>query len=269
MDGFVVHEIATDVVVRVTRPMPDLSPALDRAVERLWRAACQRVSSGGAGQLFNGRVFSADRITRSDITGHMTEFRRIVAQMDDPSLAPALDLRPLAVCGVLRCAGSGALRRAGSGALRCAGGVVIGRRPSAAVYQPGMWQLPPAGSVDANALRPDNRIDLAGQILAELHEELGLSPIDVSAPVPLCIVEHPGSRVADLGLAMTTHLDADTIRATHQASGNTEYDPLLVVPDAEIAAFVASVGADLVPPAREFLSRIGLLPYGLSPPTGP
>ena len=293
MDGFVVHEIAADVVVRVTRPMPDLSPALDRAVERLWRAACQRVSSGGAGQLFNGRVFSADRITRSDITGHMTEFRRIVAQMDDPSLAPALELRPLAVCGVLRCAGSGVLRCAGSGVLRragggvlrgtgsgvlrgtgsgvlrSAGGVVIGRRPAAAVYQPGMWQLPPAGSVDANALRPDNRIDLAGQILAELHEELGLSPIDVSAPVPLCIVEHPGSRVADLGLAMTTHLDADTIRATHQASGNTEYDPLLVVPDAEIAAFVASAGADLVPPAREFLARIGLLTYGLSPPTGP
>ena len=285
MDGFVVHEIAADVVVRVTRPMPDLSPALDQAVERLWRAACQRVSSGGAGQLFNGRVFSADRITRSEITGHMTEFRRIVAQMDDPSLAPTLELRPLAVCGVLRCAGSGVLRCAGSDVLTCAGsgllrsagggvlhsagGVVIGRRPSAAVYQPGMWQLPPAGSVDANALRPDNRIDLAGQILAELHEELGLSPIDVSAPVPLCIVEHPGSRVADLGLAMTTHLDADTIRATHQASGNTEYDPLLVVPDAELAAFVASAGADLVPPAREFLARIGLLPYGLSPPAGP
>ncbi len=253
MDGFIVHEIAADVVVRVTRPMPDLSPALDRAVELLWLAACDRVSSGGAGRLFNGRVFSADRITRSEITGHMTEFRRIVAQMDDTSLAEALDLRPLAVCGVLR----------------CTGGVVIGRRPPAAVYQPGMWQLPPAGSVDANALRPDNRIDLAGQILAELHEELGLSPIDVTAPVPLCIVEHPGSRVSDLGLAMTTHLDADTIRATHRASGNTEYDPLLVVSEAELGGFVASAGRDLVPPAREFLSRIGLLAYGLSPPTGP
>lgn len=253
MDGFIVHEIAADVVVHVTRPMPDLSPALDRVVERLWLTACHRVSSGGAGQLFNGRVFSADRIGDSEITGHMTEFRRIVAQMDDPLLAEALGLRPLAVCGVVR----------------CAGGVVIGRRPAAAVYQPGMWQLPPAGSVDANALRPDNRIDLAGQILAELHEELGLSPTMVSAPRPICIVEHPGSRVSDLGLAMTTRLDAETIRATHRASGNTEYDPLLVVPEAELGTFVASAGADLVPPAREFLARLGLLPYGLSPPTGP
>jgi len=36
-----------------------------------------------------------------------------------------------------------------------------------------------------------------------------------------------------------------------------------------IAAFVADLGDALVPPAREFLFRAGLLPYGLSPPVGP
>lgn len=145
--GFLVHDIAPDVTARVTRIMPPLPPELDTRVEALWQAAIRRVEQGGAGRLFNGQVFSADTITPRAITGHMTEFRRIVAQMDDPTLASALDVRPLAVCGVVR----------------CAGGIVIGQRPAAAVYQPGLWQLPPAGSVDHHALRADGSIDLVGQ----------------------------------------------------------------------------------------------------------
>jgi len=60
---FVVHEVAADVVARVDRAMPALSSAVDLEVERLWQAARQRVAAGGAGRLFNGRVFSADIIT--------------------------------------------------------------------------------------------------------------------------------------------------------------------------------------------------------------
>ena len=62
VDGFVVHEVTPDVVVRIGRAMPELSASVDREVERLWRAASQRVAAGGAGRMFNGRVFSADAI---------------------------------------------------------------------------------------------------------------------------------------------------------------------------------------------------------------
>src|ERR1700736_3072236 len=127
--------MAADVEVRVVRAMPELSPDTDAVVEELWQAACQRGAAGGAGRLFNGRVFSADTITPHLVTGHLTEFRRIVAQMERPGLL-SLGVRPLAVCGVLR----------------CADGVVVGRRHQAAIYQAGMWQLPPAGSVDAGAV---------------------------------------------------------------------------------------------------------------------
>lgn len=243
-DGFRVREVAADLVLRVTRAMPGLAPALDAAVERLWRDACARAEAGGAGRLFNGSVFSADSFAPHEITGHMTEFRRVVAQMRDPRMFAALGLHPFAVCGVLR----------------CAGGIVIGRRHADAVYQPGLWQLPPAGSVDASALRPDGSIDIGAALLGELTEELGLPAREMDAPRPLCVVEHPDSHVCDLGLALRTRLDAAGVLEAHAAAGNTEYDPLLVVAEAELPGFVASIGTDLVPPAREFMKRLGLLP---------
>jgi hypothetical protein len=143
------------------------------------------------------------------------------------------------------------------GVLRCAGGVVVGRRHRAAIYQPGMWQLAPAGSVDAGTLGEDGTFDLPRQLLRELREELGLAPDAVGTPRPLCVVEHPGSHVSDLGMALDTDLDAEAILAVHRAGGNTEYDELRMVPDAELAGFLAEVGAMLVPPASAFLKRAG------------
>jgi hypothetical protein len=243
MDGFTVHNVEPDLRVTVTQEMPVLPAALDAEVEALWRAACARVAAGGAGALFNGRVFSADTITPTAITGHLTEFRRIVAQMDRPALFDALRVRPLAVCGVLY----------------GLDGVVFGRRHAGAVYQAGMWQLPPAGSVDAHAVDANGTVLLGRQVLNELREEVGLLPEDVGAPVPLCVVEHPGSHVSDLGMALGCRLDAAAIRDAHATRGNGEYPALRIVTLADLAAFVAEAGDTMVPPAPIFLRRVGLL----------
>lgn len=246
MDGFVVHEVAAGVAVRVVRQMPDLPRALDEEVERLWQAACERVAAGGAGRLFNGRVFSVDRFAADLVTGHLTEFRRVVAQMEQPSLFAELGVRPLAVCGVLR----------------CADGVVVGRRHRGALYQAGMWQLPPAGSVDAGAVGADGAVDLRWQLLSELREEVGLSADMVEGPQPLCIVEHPDSHVSDFGLGLVTKLSAEAVLAAYQAGGNNEYEQIRVIAEAELPAFLAEIGEALVPPAREFLVRAGLANRG-------
>ena len=229
--------------MRVTRAMPCLPASLDAEVEALWQAAAARVAAGGAGQLFNGRVFSADSIAPHAITGHLTEFRRIVAQMERPGLFAALGVRPLAVCGVLR----------------CADGVVFGRRHAAAIYQPGMWQLPPAGSVDAEAVAADGSVDVFAQLRAELVEELGLSPAAVRDPRPLCVVEHPGSHVCDLGIGLTTALAGADVLAIQAEHGNREYQRFAAVGFGALAGFVAQAGETLVPPAREFLCQMGLL----------
>ena len=57
MDPFPVHPIEPGLVVRITRAMPPLSTALEARIDALWSAAAARMEAGGAGRLFNGRVF--------------------------------------------------------------------------------------------------------------------------------------------------------------------------------------------------------------------
>jgi hypothetical protein len=250
MDPFIVHPVDPDLEVRITREMPAIPPALEARIGEIWAQAAARVEAGGAGRLFNGQVFSIDTITPCRITGYLTEYRRLVAQVEDHALFADLGIRSLAACGVLR----------------CSGGVVIGRRPAAAIYQPGMWQLCPAGSVDAGARRADGTMDYRAQLLTELREELGLEPGVIGEVTPLCVVEHPGSHVCDLGMEVRGAPCPEAILEAHRTRGNSEYHPLRIIPIPDLPAFINWAGDALVPPAALFLTRAGLLPQGASPP---
>ena len=218
--------------LRITREMPPLPFALDRAVDAHWEAARRR------SRLFNGRVFCADRITPSEIEGHWTEYRRITAQMADHALVPQLRVRSLAVCGVVL----------------GPDGVAVGRREPRAAYQPGEWQLPPAGSVDVNAATPGGA-DWRRALHAELLEELGLLPGDIRDMRPLCLVQHP-SGVLDMGVRIDTALGADAIMARQRGAKDQEYDRMIVCPPDQVEARVAAMGGMLVPPARAFLEHL-------------
>jgi 8-oxo-dGTP pyrophosphatase MutT (NUDIX family) len=229
-----VYSVVPTLRAHVTRPTPELPPALESEVERLWQAARHETPA-----LFNGRVFSVDRIMPDLLEGHWTEYRRITAQVRAPALREQLSLRPLAVCGLLH----------------GPDGVVFGRRESRAVYQAGYWQLSPAGSVDSGAALPDGGVDLCRQILTELSEELGLDPADILSMTPLCLVEHPNSCVLDLGYALETALPAEAILRAHRLRGDGEYEALEIVPEAALAAHVASLGEALVWSAHPFLEQ--------------
>jgi hypothetical protein len=221
--------------------MPALSAALEREVERLWQAARARV-----GGLFNGRAFSTDRISPTLIEGHWTEYRRIVARMERPDLAPELPLSPTATGGVV-------LGGTGDDAF-----VLFGRRPVGAVYQAGEWQLPPAGSLDPSCAEGE-WLDPVRQLRVELAEETGLPGQAVRDPRPLCLVEHPGSGILDFGIAVRTDWSADAILAAHARAGNGEYDPLLAVALRDLPAFLARHEGQVTRQAPAFLRRAGVL----------
>ena len=77
------------------------------------------------------------------------------------------------------------------------------------------------------------------------------------------MVEHPGTHVSDLGLALVTPETGSFVLAAHRRSGNAEYDPLRVVAFADLSAFAAQLGDTLVPSARVFLAHAGLLSAGM------
>lgn len=237
-----IHEIEPGVRLRISRPMPALPPPLEAEVERLWRLAQARTG----GSLFNGRVFSSDSITPTLIEGHWTEFRRVVARMERPALGADLAVAPTAVGGVIV---------GGEGAERF---VVFGRRPLRAVYQAGEWQLPPAGSLDPTASDGD-MVDPVRQLLAEMGEEIGLPPDAVREPRPLCVVEHPGSGVLDLGIALRTGWSAEAILDAHTRAAHQEYDPLETVPLGALPAFLARHEGHVTRQTPIFLARAGLL----------
>jgi hypothetical protein len=219
--------------------MPALPAALEAEIDRLWA----RAQDFTGGKLFNGRIFCADVITPRLICGHWSEYRREVAQLARHDLWPVLAQRSLAVGGVVR----------------CADGVVFGRRPARAIYQPGEWQLPPAGTVDSSAARAEGRVDILAMLLTELAEEVGLAAADVHSLHPLCLVEHAGSHVLDLGIALETPLDAIALRARHAAGGDDEYAALEVVALADLPGFMAREAATMNLQAPIFLRRAGLL----------
>ncbi len=238
--GWQLHSVAPAFAVQIQRDMPSLPSRLDREVERLWQQA--QVASNGA--LFNGRVFTADDLNASQMLGHWTEYRRVVAQMQRPELFDELRLRPCATGGLLT----------------CPGGVMFGQRPQNAIYQAGLWQLPPAGNIDPSSARDDGTIDVLANIFMELSEELGLDRAAIMRTELLGMVEHPGSHVLDLGIALHTALGEDTLRKTHAMSGNEEYASIMVVPLDSLAARIAEIRSNLTPQALAFLDFAGLLP---------
>jgi 8-oxo-dGTP pyrophosphatase MutT (NUDIX family) len=226
--------MAVEAAVRflVDRAMPALDAETEAVVEAHWlRAAAGRA-------LFNGRVFCADEISAGTLHGHWTEYRRIVAQMAEPALFEVLHIRSVAVCGVL-C---------------CPDGIVVGRREAGSVYQAGLWQMPPAGSVDHGAAI-EGGADWRAAVLAELQEELGVPPEAAQAMTPFLLVQHP-TGVLDMGIRIDTAMSATEILARHCTLGDGEYDQLRVIPRAELPAAIASEGGALVPAAGLFLRHL-------------
>ena len=221
--------------------MPELPGWLEAEIDGIWHTEQIRLN----GQLFNGQVFSADIITPQSISGHWTEFRRIVAQMRRPHLYAFLGIRSLAICGLIT----------------CPDGVIFGRRPENSVYQSGQWQLPPAGSVDPSCVRSDGSIDFSAMLFTELQEELGLDQAVMSAPQPIGIIEHADSHVLDFGLALHTQLSTCELLRTHATLGNGEYDPVVIIPEHSLEIFLTQPNVTFQTPM--LLRAFGLIACNL------
>ena len=201
-----VTPLASQVVVRVERAMPKLPPEIENRVASHWNAALATHP-----MLYNGRVFCADVIEAGIISGHWSEYRRVLAQMREPDLYGADFLRPLAVVGLFR----------------TTDGIVIGQRSEHSLYLPGYWQGAPAGNVESRD--GEAQIDLAAQLMAECLEELGVSEAECQIGRCLLACEHPQTHIVDVGMEITTTLDFKTLKERCSRLGNAEYQTLMLI----------------------------------------
>jgi hypothetical protein len=236
--GYTAFPVSPQLVVELEETSPPLPAELLPAVEAAWTAAQRRAG----GRLFNGSIFSVTELRAERIRGHFTEYRLAVAGYRDAEMADRLRIRQLSVCGVLK------LRD----------GVVFGLRNGRAAYEPGCWQMPPAGAVDPSARR-GAFVSFEEQARTELAEEIGLGWDRVTAFRPLTVVVHPHSRVHDLGVLIEADCDFEELQQIYIANGSDEYTSLRLVPPAELPEFLVEQAERVVPAAAFYLAAVGLV----------
>ncbi|MFY9988630.1 MAG: hypothetical protein WAK31_28010, partial [Chthoniobacterales bacterium] len=79
-------------------PPPKLPASLESEVEAIWRT--EKVKRGA--KLFNGTLFAVQQISGTTVSGRLVEYRRFVAQLRRPEFFAELQIRPLAVTGLLQ-----------------------------------------------------------------------------------------------------------------------------------------------------------------------
>ena len=211
--------ISSKFPLKLVGSSPEISPDLEKEIEYLWKTEQERRGK----TLVNGSIMSASMASKEGIFGFISEYRHFIAQQARPELFDILNVRPVAV----------------SGLLICADGIVFGRRAGLMTQDSGLWELVPSGGVDTGNITGTKEIKCGPQILLELREEVGIKSELVEKVMPFCFVEDEKSHVIDIGVSLETQLSQDEILKVYELSAKKEYDELRIVRLSDINTFVA------------------------------
>jgi hypothetical protein len=220
----------------LAEPPPKLPASLENEVEEIW---CTEKVKRGA-KLFNGTLFSVQQIYGATVSGRFVEYRRFLAQLRRPDFFGELQIRPLAVTGLLQ----------------NAEGIFFGHRNSGMAQQANCWELVPAGGIDASTLTESGEVQPAEQILHELKEEVGLDRSAVARPRLVAFCEEPEHRVFDLVWELETELDSSAVKSAHSVLGNPEHVEIVCVPWSKLERFLADGQRPVAAGNRELMSHL-------------
>ena len=236
---FIHHPLPVGLTLRDSAKPPEPSAEVLAQVEAIWQ---QELAKGRT--LFNGQVFSLERFEGHVALGFPAPYTWYVAQLAEPALTPYLKVRSLGVSGLVIAQGH----------------VLFGRRHPGLALEGGLWELPPAGTIHGGLREADGSVSFRLQFQEELREELGLTLSAGQAALPFALVEDTVRNIWDVGMALRITVDPQTI-ARHRAIGsNDECTELVLVPEAEVAAFVQDHQDEIVGIARQLLWAYGLTP---------
>jgi len=222
--------------IQSVAPPPVPPPSVVDRVDALW---ADEVRARG-GRLTNGRILSARRCDGPALEVWESSYKHWIAQRRDASLAPWLNVRPLAVSGIVRIGAS----------------VALGRRSRDTTQDSGLWDLPPSGGIEAG--RCDDGVSVldaaSQQIVSELDEELNVPASQLAGPPRLvALMVDDASNVIDLVFDLRLVLDGEVLLARFRDRTNWEYDELRLVGWTQGPEWLQAQGYALSPSCRALL----------------
>jgi hypothetical protein len=229
----------TQFALKINAERFKLPVDIEQEIEALWVAEKSRQGK----DLFNGFIFSASQVGDDGIDGAIVAYRYFLAQQRRPELFEILQIRPVAV----------------SGLLVCPDGVIFGRRARSVMQDAGLWELVPSGGIDTNKLIDISQVDYISQILTELHQEVGINSDSITKINPFCLVDDSDSHVLDIGIAMQTLLFFDEVQALHRDKATNEYEQLRVIPMTEVSQVIQWEASQFVGVSTVLLQQFSLI----------
>jgi len=236
---FIHHPVPPTLTLRDTATPPNPPAGVLARVEALWRRELAR-----GRRLFNGRIFSLERLEGGAAVGYLAQYKWYMAQLAEPALAPYLKVRSLAVCGLVIAGGH----------------VLFGRRHPALALEGGLWELTPSGTIHGGHREADGSVSYRLQFQEELREELGLALPIPRTIAPFALVEDTLLGNWDLGIALRIETDPEAIVQRHGSGLNDEYTELAPVAEADVPAFVHARREEMAGVSRRLLWAYGLTP---------
>lgn len=200
-------------------------------VDEIWQKKCSQNKS----KLFNGALLNWVGLRKekdgAQVTGHFIEYKYFLAAKERPDLN--LNIYPIAVSGISLLNDQG---------VRYA---VFARRSQNVSSYPGHLEFVPSGSIDRKFAVQNGSVDFQAQLQSEFCEETGLAADCIKEMIPFACILDTYDRVYDICCRILIDVRKDVI--IDQLSRSGEYQNPVVVAEEELAEFVKSQRASMIP----------------------
>lgn len=187
-------------------------------VDRIWKSCVEKYE----GKFFDGDIYSVESVSSNMVSLSKSKYRFFVAQQENQDLFDVLQIRLLAVSGILI----------------CNDGIVFGRRSPNVLQDSNAWELLPSGSVTPKEfVNEDMLFNIDYQIREELLEESGIPKDLYRVITPKLVVENNDSHVVDFVYEVQVNISKAQIIEFHK-NATSEYTQLEVVGPKKVAEFI-------------------------------
>jgi hypothetical protein len=194
-------------------------------------------------QLFNGKIFSLDRIEGSLLTGFLADYSWYLAQLRNPALFDALRVRSLAVSGLVVAGGH----------------VIFGKRKAGLAVEGGLWELAPSGTIHGGSREADGSISWRKIFQEEIREELGIAPPPTILKA-FALIENTQTHIWEMGVALELTMDHRNILTAYVSAEHPEHTEMAAVPLEDVPRFLKVRREEMVGACPRLLAAYGLVP---------